>query len=84
MVAHVMSQLMISEIRTLINCNSESSMIFTTLLVFSTESGDETASTPSTQQVSFSGLAIGINRSEAQITVMTVIRVQVMIWIQLV
>ena len=69
------SQLMISEIRTLINCNSESSMIFTTLLVFSTESGDETASTLATQQVSFSGLAIGINRSEALLVVMTVIRV---------
>ena len=56
---------------TLIECNSESSMIFTTLLVFSTESGDETASTLATrlsQQVSFSGLVIGINGSEAQIT----------------
>ena len=56
---------------TKIECNSESSMIFTTLLVFSTESGDETASTLAnrlSQQVSFSGLAIGINGSEAQIT----------------
>ena len=56
---------------TLINCNSESSMIFTTLLVFSTESGDKTASTIAnrlSQQVSFSVLAIGINGSEAQIT----------------
>ena len=55
----------------LIDCNSEISMIFTTLLVFSTESGDETASTLATRlsrQVSFSGLAIGINGSEAQIT----------------
>ena len=55
----------------LIECNSESSMIFTTLLVFSTESGDETASTLAnrlSQQVSFSALAIGINGSEAQIT----------------
>ena len=56
---------------TLIECNSEGSMIFTTLLVFSTESGDETASTLAnrlSQQVSFSGLAIDINGSEAQIT----------------
>ena len=56
---------------TLIECNSESSMIFTTLLVFSTESGDETASTLTnrlSQQVSFSALDIDINGSEAQIT----------------
>ena len=55
---------------TQIECNSESSMIFTTLLVFSTERGDETASTLAnrlSQQVS-SGLAIGINGSETQIT----------------
>ena len=56
---------------TKIQCNSKNSMIFTTLLVFSTESGDETASTLAnrlSQQVSFSGLATGINGSEAQIT----------------
>ena len=57
---------------TLIKCNSESSMIFTTLLVFSTESGDETASTLANRlsgQVSFSALTIiDINGSEALIT----------------
>ena len=55
---------------TLIECNSESNMIFTTLLVYSTESGDETASTLAnrlSQQVS-SGLAVDINGSEAKIT----------------
>ena len=55
---------------TRIECNSESSMIFSTLLVFSTESGDETASTLAnrlSQQVS-SGLAVDINRGEAKIT----------------
>ena len=54
---------------TQIECNSESSMILTTLLVFSTESGDETASTlvnRLSQQVS-SGLAVNINRGEAKI-----------------
>ena len=56
---------------TQIMCNSESSMVFTTLLVFSTESGDETASTLANRlsgQVSFSALTIDINGSEALIT----------------
>ena len=56
---------------TQIVCNSESSVIFTTLLVFSTESGNETASTLANRlsgQVSFSALIIDINGSEALIT----------------
>ena len=56
---------------TLIECNSESSVIFTTLLVFSTKGGDETASTLAnrlSRQVSFSALTIYINGIKAKIT----------------
>ena len=60
---------------TMIECNSEN-IIFTTLLVFSTESGDETASTLANRlsgQVSFSALTININGYKALITAASII-----------
>ena len=60
---------------TMIECNSEN-IIFTTLIVFSTESGDETASTLANRlsgQVSFSALTININGCKALITAASII-----------